>query len=97
MAVLSAGTTGGHHALRMLAQTLTWQGAYVVAELGIASPRTKVGAGGEVTDPPTLAAIADLARTLLTSAAGPSTELVAQATRVVGSLGIDAVHVAPAA
>ena len=40
VAVISAGTSGGLHARRMLAQTLTWQGAYVVGQLGIASPRT---------------------------------------------------------
>ena len=28
--VISAGTTGGEHARRMMAQTFTWQGAYVV-------------------------------------------------------------------
>ena len=81
VAVLSAGTTGGHHALRMLAQTVTWQGGYVVAELGIASPRTKVGAGGDVTDAATRAAIADVTRTLLAAASGPPNELVARATR----------------
>src|SRR5262249_55911323 len=41
VAVISAGTSGGEHARREMAQTLTWQGAYVVGELGIAAPRTK--------------------------------------------------------
>ena len=45
VALLSAGTTGGFHARRMMAQTLTWQGAYVVAELGISSARTKLEGG----------------------------------------------------
>ena len=60
VAVVSAGTSGGHHARRMLAQTLTWQGAHVVADLGIRAPRTKSDAGGPITDPATLAALADV-------------------------------------
>ena len=39
--VISAGTTGGEHARRMMTQTLTWQGAYVVAELGISTRRVR--------------------------------------------------------
>ncbi len=42
VAVVTAGTSGGLHARRQLVQTLTWQGAYVVAELGIAVPRSEV-------------------------------------------------------
>ena len=94
--VLSAGTSGGQHARRMLAQTLTWQGAYVVAEEGIASPRTKSDDRGRLNDEATLAAIASLARVLLGASRMPTDELVGLATRVVGSLGIDVAHVAPA-
>jgi NAD(P)H-dependent FMN reductase len=94
--VLSAGTSGGQHARRMLAQTLTWQGAYVVAELGIASPRTKSDEQGRLKDEPTLAAIASLTRVLLDAPGMASGELVALATMVVRSLGIEATHVAPA-
>jgi NAD(P)H-dependent FMN reductase len=96
VAVLSAGTTGGPYARRALAQTLTWQGAYVVAEAGIASPRARSDAQGRLTDEATLAAIADATRTLLAAAAGPPTEQVALATRLVAALGIEAGHVTPA-
>ncbi len=96
VALLSAGTSGGQHARRMLAQTLTWQGAYVVAEEGITSPRTKSDDQGRLNDGATLAAIASLARVLLGASRMPADELVGLATTVVGSLGIDVAHVAPA-
>ncbi len=53
VAVISAGTSGGRYARQAMAQTLTWQGAYVVAELGITGPRTKSDDQGRVTDVPT--------------------------------------------
>ena len=96
VAVLSAGTTGGEHARRMLAQTLTWQGAYVVAELGIASPRTKSDEHGRFTDQATLAALSALTSAALGAPLLAADELVSLATRVVESLGIDVVHIAPA-
>jgi NAD(P)H-dependent FMN reductase len=97
VAVLSAGTTGGVHARRMLAQTLTWQGAYVVAELGIASPRTKSDEHGRFTDAATLAALSAVSSAVLGAPVFPADEVVRLATSVVEALGIDAVHVAPAA
>ena len=95
IAVLSAGTSGGLHARRMLAQTLTWQGAYVIAELGIESARTKFD-GRHLSDAGTATAIASLTHTLLGAVAMPAGEIVALATHVVGSLGIDTVHIVPA-
>jgi chromate reductase len=95
VAVLSAGTTGGHHARRIMTQTLTWQGAYVVAELGIASPRTKSDQHGRLSDDATLAAIASLTRVLLAAPSMTGDELVGLATTVVHSLDIDVTHVAP--
>jgi NAD(P)H-dependent FMN reductase len=96
VAVLSAGTTGGPYARRTLAQTLTWQGAYVVAEVGIAAPRAKSDRDGRLTDEPTLAAIAEATQTLLAAAAGPPDDQAALATGVVAALGIEPGHVAPA-
>jgi NAD(P)H-dependent FMN reductase len=95
VAVLSAGTSGGEHARRMLAQTLTWQGAYVVAELGIAGARTKLDGEAHVVDDATKAAIGAATRTLLRAAAMDPRDVVPLATSVVGALGIDTVHVAP--
>jgi hypothetical protein len=80
----------------MMAQTLTWQGAYVVAQLGIASPRTKSDERGRLTDEATLAAIASLTHTLGGAPAMDSDALVRLATGVVASLGIDVLHVVPA-
>ena len=94
--VISAGTSGGPHARQTMAQTLTWQGAYVVAELGIAAPRTKSDDVGRITDGPTLAAISSLTELLLGAAATPARELVELAGHVVSSLGIDTGHIAPA-
>ena len=60
IAVISAGTSGGRYARQAMAQTLTWQGAYVVAELGITAPRTKSDDRGRLTDVPTIMAISSL-------------------------------------
>jgi chromate reductase, NAD(P)H dehydrogenase (quinone) len=96
VAVISAATSGGQHARQTMAQTLTWQGAYVVAELGIAAPRTKSDDNGRFTDVPTLASIASMTELLLGASTGPSTETVEVARRVVTSLGVDSTHVTPA-
>jgi NAD(P)H-dependent FMN reductase len=94
--VISAGTTGGHHARQAMAQTLTWQGAYVVAELGISAPRTKTDTEGWYTDPSTLTALSSVTERLLGASALPANELADLARRVVGALGVDIAHVAPA-
>ena len=95
IAVISAGTSGGRYARQAMAQTLTWQGAYVVAELGITAPRTKSDDHGRLTDVPTIMAISSLTELLLGGAAMPATALVDTADRVLGSLGIDTAHLTP--
>ncbi len=97
IAVVTAGTSGGMHARRQLVQTLTWQGAYVVAALGISVPRTKSDQRGQIVDRETLAAIAGLAATVLEAAELGSAELADVAAQVVESLGVDISHVAPPA
>jgi hypothetical protein len=79
-----------------MAQTLTWQGAYVVAELGITAPRTKSDDEGRFTDVSTIAAISSLTELLLDAATMPAAALVDVAGDVVGSLGIDTAHLTPA-
>jgi chromate reductase len=96
VAVISAGTSGGPNARRMMIQTLTWQGAYVVAELGIEAPRTKSAQDGRLTDEATLSAIASLTDVLLQAPGLAGAQLVELASGVVASLQIDAAHVAPA-
>jgi NAD(P)H-dependent FMN reductase len=71
VAVISAGTSGGEHARGDLARTTSWQGSSVVADLGIAAPRTKSDADGRITDEATLAAIEALVDALLGSLPGP--------------------------
>jgi NAD(P)H-dependent FMN reductase len=95
VAIMSAGTTGGLHARRMLAQTLTWQGAYVVGELGVAAPRTKSGPDGRFTDEGTLAAVEAVCAGLLEAVALAPAAVVTAARRVVGALHVDVDHVAP--
>jgi chromate reductase, NAD(P)H dehydrogenase (quinone) len=94
--LISAGTSGGHFARQAMAQTLTWQGAYVVAELGIAAPRTKSDAEGRFTDATTLAELSSMTEALLGVSALPAGELANRARRVVSGLGVDSAHVAPA-
>lgn len=96
VAVLSAGTSGGAHARRQTAQTLTWQGAYVIAELGVAAPRTKFDDDGHLTDVATREEITALAATVMAAATMATTELVHVAVEVLAELGLDADHVAPA-
>jgi NAD(P)H-dependent FMN reductase len=93
--VLSAGTTGGPYARRDLVQTLTWQGAHVVAELGIASPRTKADERGRFTDGPTLAALGQLAQHALDAPALPAGERLVRVRALVARFGIEPGHVAP--
>jgi chromate reductase, NAD(P)H dehydrogenase (quinone) len=65
---LAAGSTGGAHALAQLALTLGFQGAQVVAQLGIAAPKTKVDDTGRFVDPATLDALREFTATVLRAA-----------------------------
>jgi chromate reductase len=94
--VISAGTTGGEHARRQLVQTLTWQGAHVVGDLGIAAPRTKSDASGAYTHQPTIDALRALAALVLDVIVQPGPARCARAVAVVERYGIDPAHVAPA-
>jgi chromate reductase len=94
VAVVSAGTSGGRFARQMMIQTLTWQGALVVAELGIAAPRTKSDADGRITDEATVAALTRIATDVLAAPGRPPDELVAIVTAVVERFGIDPARIA---
>ena len=59
-AVLCAGTTGGPNAVGQIARTLAWQGAHVVAALGVAAPSTKRDAEGQIVDAETLRALGEV-------------------------------------
>ena len=63
--LVSVGTSGGHHARRALVQTLTWQGAHVIASLGIDAPKSKSDADGHITDTATIVALEAFARSMM--------------------------------
>ena len=94
IAVISAGTSGGRHALAQSARTMTWQGAYVVGVLGIPAPITKSDDQGRLTDKATLASLRALVDDLVVaSAPGGLLAAAAMAERVVADLGIEPGHV----
>lgn len=88
VAVASAATGGGRHAIQQLARTLTWQGAFVVATCGIAGPSTKIRAG-EVNDPATLADLGRLSARLLRAITGGVEASTTLAEETLEPLGVD--------
>jgi chromate reductase, NAD(P)H dehydrogenase (quinone) len=90
VAVLSAGTTGGGFAIEQLVRTLSWQGALVVATLGISAPRTKSDANGRFTDPATVASIERWADDLVEAISMNPAARLERVTHVVVPFGIDA-------
>lgn len=95
VAIVSCGTSGGEHARQQLVQSLTWQGAHVVADLGIAAPRTKSDDDGRFADPATLGALEQVASTAVVAPALPADERRALVVGVVTAYGIDEGHLAP--
>jgi chromate reductase, NAD(P)H dehydrogenase (quinone) len=86
--VLSAGTTGGPYAIEQLVRTLSWQGAMVVATLGIAAPKTKMS-GSRFSDRATFDAIRAWADEVVNGARADAARRLAMVTAVVGTCGID--------
>jgi chromate reductase, NAD(P)H dehydrogenase (quinone) len=89
VAVLSAGTTGGGYALEQLVRTLSWQGAFVVATLGIAAPRTKMDDEGTYTDPATRDQIRSWAGALVAAHGATPADRLAIVSGIVSRYGID--------
>jgi NAD(P)H-dependent FMN reductase len=93
VALLSAGTSGGAFARRDLMRTLSWQGAHVVASLGIdaASSRSVTDANGmrRFTDPTALNDIGQLVSSLLASVAKKPSDRFADITRLARDAGIE--------
>jgi chromate reductase, NAD(P)H dehydrogenase (quinone) len=93
VALLSAGTSGGVFARRDLVRTLSWQGAHVVASLGIeaASIKSVSDADGSrrFTDPTTLHEIGALASSLVASVAQRPSERFAAVTRIARDAGVE--------
>ncbi len=80
VALLSAGTSGGVFARRDLVRTLSWQGAHVVASLGIeragARSEGEAGESRKFTDPRTVDEVGALASALVASVAQRPSEPV---------------------
>ncbi len=86
--ILSAGTTGGPFARQVLARTLVWQGATIVAQLGVSAPRTKSDADGAISDEATIAALDSFADSVLRALRATADERATASERVVASLGV---------
>ena len=93
--LISAGTSGGYHARRALVQTLTWQGAHVVASRGIDVPRTKSDASGVITDGPTITDLGSFAHLLVQAATHDARWRLDLVRAVVAEAGVDPEHIAP--
>ena len=89
VAVVSVGTTGGEYAKEQLVRTLSWQGALVVATLGVSSPRGKVDADGHFTDGATLSGLRSCVDRVGEALAADNASRVAMVRSVVEPLGID--------
>jgi NAD(P)H-dependent FMN reductase len=95
VALISAGSTGGQYAREQLIRTLSWQGAHVVAHLGIGSPRTKSDEAGRITDRETIEAIEQLAGRVLDVLALPDDERLALVEAITTAVGVDPPAIAP--
>jgi hypothetical protein len=73
----------------MLIQTLTWQGAHVVAQIGIAAPRTKSDAEGRLTDDATIAEIERLTAVLVDAPRLDAAARLELVRTVVAMAGVD--------
>ena len=92
--LVSAGTSGGYHARRALVQTLTWQGAHVLASLGIDAPRTKSDARGVITDPQTITDLEAVARLVVQALTRDTRWRLDLVRAVVTDAGVDPDHIA---
>lgn len=87
--VASAGTTGGPNAIEQLVRTISWQGGWVVATVGVAAPRTKTDEHGKFDDPATLSAIDTWVDTVTEAVEGSASLRLGSLTAVVSQFGID--------
>ena len=93
VALLSAGTSGGVFARRDLVRTLSWQGAHVVASLGIEGANAKSVSDPEgtrrITDPKTLDEIEALASSLRAAIAESPSARFAAITRLARDANVE--------
>lgn len=93
IALLSAGTTGGVFARRDLVRTLSWQGAHVIASLGIGSANMNSVRGSDglrkISDPKTLEEIEALASSLVASVTQSPSERFAAMTMLARDAAVE--------
>jgi NAD(P)H-dependent FMN reductase len=93
VALLSAGSTGGIFARRDLVRTLSWQGAHVVASLGIEAANAKSvrdsGGSRRIADPGTLDAIGALASSLVAAVGQSPSERLDAVTRLARDAAVE--------
>jgi NAD(P)H-dependent FMN reductase len=93
VALLTAGTSGGVFARRDLVRTLSWQGAHVVASLGIEAANAKSVSAPDgsrrFTDPTTLNEIGELVSSLVASVAQRPSERFAVITRLARDASVE--------
>ena len=89
--------SGELYAKPLVIQTLTWQGAHVVAEAGIAAPRTKSDAEGRLTDDATIAEIERLTAVLVDAPRLDAAARLELVRAVVATAGVDTGRIAPPA
>jgi len=87
--VLSAGTTGGEYAIEQMVRTLSWQGALVVAVLGIEAPVTKMDEAGSFVDVGTVEAIHAWAAQVVAAFADDAAGRLVRVSDIVTPYGID--------
>jgi NAD(P)H-dependent FMN reductase len=86
--VISAGTTGGRHAIEQLVRTVSWQGGLPVATLGIPAPRTRM-TGDRITDQATLAELHRFTDRVVAARRGTAEERREAVVALVTPFGID--------
>jgi NAD(P)H-dependent FMN reductase len=93
VALLSAGTSGGVFARRDLVRTLSWQGAHVVASLGIEAASAKsvsdVDGSRRLIEPTTLKEIGALASCLVASVTQRPSERFITVMRLARDAGVE--------
>jgi NAD(P)H-dependent FMN reductase len=93
VALISAGTSGGVFARRDLVRTLSWQGAHVVASLGIEAAKTRSVSDSDgsrrITDPKALDEIRALASSLVASVAQSPSERFAAMTKLARDAAVE--------
>jgi len=87
VAVLSAATLGGAHAIEQMARTLVWQGAFVVATCSIAAPLTMIR-DNELTDADAVARLYEVGDLLMEVMRGERNSSDAASAALI-PLGID--------